>query len=333
MQLKSSAERLRRTRHNPSVLRPGNEEPAPANALTIAAGCELVYAVEVPTSILLLIQPRPHRLQKILTQSVAVDTGLPVRRYRDTFGNDVLRTTLRPGQNRIRHEAVVLVPDAADGVGSSDSGERMDHLPFEVLRYTMPSRYCESDNLTDLATALFGGMPRGAAQAQAISSWVHRNIEYRCGAGFPHLSAQEVLRRGYGVCRDLAHVMIALCRALDLPARYIAGHIPKLDDNRAEDGSDMGTDFHAYCEVYLGGRWLTFDPRHDRPLKGRIKIAQGMDAVDTAIATMYGTVRTLEYRVWSRQVDAAVAQADGVPLADACANAPGRPADAHLATS
>lgn len=171
-----------------------------------------------------------------------------------------------------------------------------------MLRYTLPSRYCESDKLTGFAHETFGHVPRGVARAQAICHWVAQHIEYRYGSGSPTLSACEAMQRGYGVCRDFAHVLIALCRAADMPARYVAGYIPLMPGNEVEGDSDIGTDFHAYAEVYAGGRWRTFDARYMQPLAGRIKIAHGMDAVDAAFATFYGNVDILRFEAWARQV-------------------------------
>ena len=151
-------------------------------------------------------------------------------------------------------------------------------LPSELLRYTLPSRYCDSDKLLNFAWNLFGQVPHGLPRVQAICDWVHTNIEYRFGSGRTDLSASEVIERRYGVCRDFAHVAIALCRAFNLPARYVTGHLP--DIAYIDPGVPM--DFHGYCEVYLGREWFTFDPRYNVPRIGRVKVAHGLDAVDGA---------------------------------------------------
>jgi transglutaminase-like putative cysteine protease len=145
----------------------------------------------------------------------------------------------------------------------------------------------------------FGHVPRGAEQAQAICAWVHENIEYRFGSGSPLISAWDVVERGYGVCRDLAHVTVALCRALSLPARYVTGHVP--DIGVVDPGVPM--DFHAYAEVYLGGCWHTFDARYNMPRIGRVKIAHGLDAVDGAFSTIFGVATLASFEVWAYQID------------------------------
>jgi transglutaminase-like putative cysteine protease len=188
------------------------------------------------------------------------------------------------------------LPDSRD-----TSGETLpvEQLPSELLRYTLPSRYCDSDKLMDFAWAQFGQIPHGLLRVQAICDWVHDNIEYRFASGRPDLSASEVIGRRYGVCRDFAHAAIALCRAFNLPARYVTGHLP--DIGYVDPGTPM--DFHAYCEIYLGKKWFTFDPRYNIPRIGRIKVAHGADAVDGAFTTIYGQATLSHFEVWAYQVN------------------------------
>jgi transglutaminase-like putative cysteine protease len=269
--------------------------------LGIRMGCVLGYHARESTPILFLLRPRPERTQIVIKDDFLPFSGMPVRSLTDPHGNEVLWTMLVPGYNEFRHEAVCLVHNFPDNHRLPSAAGPVDQLPLDVLRYTYPSRYCESDKLHSFAWQRFGCLPNGLERVQAICDWVHTHIEYRSGSGSPHASAWEVMQRGFGVCRDFAHVMIALCRALDLPARYVAGHIPRLANGNYGADSDIGIDFHAYAEVYLGGCWHTFDARHNRPLTGRIKTAHGMDAVDAAIATFYGNVEPVRFEVWSSQ--------------------------------
>jgi len=273
--------------------------------MLIRAGCELVYEAAEAMSLLLLVRPRCAPDQVMLQEVLTTVPTQPLEEFEDTHGNAVIRTMLLPGATRFRHDALFLVPAGVsadnsdeDGNGIATSRTPIAQLPPEVLRYTFASRYCESDRLSGLALAEFGHIDDGAALAQAICAWTYRHIEYRYGSGSGLLSACDVLARGYGVCRDFAHVMIALCRALDLPARYVAGHMPYMGVSEA----DIGIDFHAYCEVYFGGTWHVFDPRHNKPHPARIKIAHGMDAVDAAFATMYGNARLAGFQVWAYDV-------------------------------
>jgi transglutaminase-like putative cysteine protease len=151
----------------------------------------------------------------------------------------------------------------------------------------------------DFAWTKFGHAANGVERVRAICDWVHHNIEYRYGSGSPFISAWDVVERGYGVCRDLAHVGVALCRTFSLPTRYVSGHVP--DIGVLDPGSPM--DFHAYFEVFLGGHWHTFDARYNVPRIGRVKIAHGMDAIDSAFSTIYGEATLTEFQVWAYQIE------------------------------
>ena len=174
-------------------------------------------------------------------------------------------------------------------------------LPDSVLRYTLPSRYCDSDKLLDFAFEHFGQILHGAERVQAICDWVHQNIEYRQFSGSPNTSASDIVAQRYGVCRDFAHTAIALCRTFNLPARYVSGYVS--DIAFLDSGTPM--DFHAYFEVYLSSGWHVFDARFNVPRIGRIKIAHGLDAVDGAFSTIYGAASWERFDVWSYQIDPA----------------------------
>jgi transglutaminase-like putative cysteine protease len=272
----------------------------PSRAMTIRVGCLLEYEVDKPAVLLLLVKPRPSEWHVLLEEDLRFNNGRIAEEVSDAHGNIVYKTMLAPGLNNYRYDAIFRVyDDGRDDV--LPEGTPMEELPLDALRYTMASRYCESDKLASFATDKFGHLRSGAERVRAICDWTHRNIEYRYGSGSSTISACEVIQRGYGVCRDFAHVMVALCRALDIPARYVAGHVPFLG---VAEG-DIGVDFHAYCEVFLGGRWHPFDARYNKVHPGRIKIAHGMDAVDAAFATIYGKAAMTRFQVWSYGVDQA----------------------------
>jgi transglutaminase-like putative cysteine protease len=273
-------------------------EPLPGT-ITVRTGCALVYEVTAPTPILLLVKPRACAGQILHEEQFVAGNRVPIKRLADPYGNIIFKTLLVPGLNEYRHDAIFHVPDVPDNAGLGARWIPTDQLPPEVLRYTLPSRYCESDRLAPFAQERFGHLQRGPEQVQAICEWTHHNLEYRYGSGSSFISACDTIERGYGVCRDFAHVMIALCRALDLPARYVAGHMPYFG---VAEG-DVGVDFHAYCEVYLGGQWHIYDARYNKPHSGRIKIAHGMDAVDAAFATIYGDAVLASFQVWAYQVN------------------------------
>jgi transglutaminase-like putative cysteine protease len=252
------------------------------------------------TPVLLVLKPRLEGRVLVMQERLSFGIGLPSYEFQDSHGNVTYRSTFMPGRNEIRHDAIVAVSSLPDSREIMGNILPVGLLPFELLRYTLPSRYCDSDKLMNFAWNQFGHITHGLPRVQAICDWVHNNIEYRYMSGRADLSASEVIERRYGVCRDFAHAAIALCRAFNLPARYVTGHMP--DIGYIDPGTPM--DFHAYCEVYLGQEWLTFDARFNVPRIGRIKVAHGLDAVDGAFATIYGEANLTHFEVWAYQVNA-----------------------------
>ncbi len=267
--------------------------------ITIRAGLEFIYTASQPTPILLLIKPRLDRWQHIEKEQLSFDPHVSMEEREDEHGNLVHRFVLVKGTTRILHDAFVAVPSVPENFGAIDMPIPIEELPLELVRYTLPSRYCDSDRLLDFAFAKFGNVPHGLQRVQAICDWVHHNIEYRFGSGSPTTAASEIIAQGYGVCRDFAHTAIALCRTFNLPARYVTGYVP--DVGFQDPGSPM--DFHAYFQVYVGGKWQAFDARFNVPRIGRIKIACGLDAVDGAFSTVYGAATLSSFVVWAYQVD------------------------------
>ena len=284
----------------------------PRESLTVRVGCRFVYQATQPAPLLLNLKPRRDPRQALQAEELVLGVNLPAEEFEDVHGNIVYRLILQPGSHVIRHDAIVAVAPDVDnrnfgpGIAASPAS-----LPPEILRYTLPSRYCDSDKLLNFAWQHFGLIERGQPQVQAICDWLHLNIEYRFGSGSPELSAWDVLQRGYGVCRDFAHLTVALCRALNIPARYVVGHLP--DIGYVDPGSPM--DFHAYSEVYLSGRWYTYDARFNVPRIGRVKVSCGWDAVDGAFATVYGAAQLTAFEVWAYQIESGtVAVGDPIDL-------------------
>ena len=267
--------------------------------LTVRVGCHLVYETTVPTAVLFVLKPRLEGNVLVMQEKLSFGIGLPAYEFQDSHGNITYRSMFMPGRNEIRHDALVAISSLPDSRQINGPIQPVGQLPYELLRYTLPSRYCDSDKLLNFAWNQFGQIPHGLPRVQAICDWVHNNIEYRYMSGRPDLSASEVIERRYGVCRDFAHAMIALCRTFNLPARYVTGHLP--DIGFIDPGTPM--DFHAYCEVYLGREWLTFDARFNTLRIGRVKVAHGSDAVDGAFATIYGSATLTQFQVWAYQVN------------------------------
>jgi transglutaminase-like putative cysteine protease len=275
-----------------------NESPA---ELTVRVGCHLVYEADVPAPIFFIVRPRRDEAPQVVAERLTFTPEQDVEEFEDANGNHGARFLLQPGQTAIRHDALVLVTSEPDSKGRPIAPVRVEDLPAEVLRYTLPSRYVDSDKLLLFAAQQFAHFPNGVDRVVAICNWVHFNIRYVTGSGRPDISASEIVARGYGVCRDFAHVGIALCRAVNIPARYVTGHLP--DIGCWDPGSPM--DFHAYFEAFLGDRWCIFDARFNTPRIGRIKIAHGLDAVDVAFSTVHGQARLASFDVWAYQVDPA----------------------------
>ncbi|HEY5078397.1 MAG TPA: transglutaminase family protein [Opitutaceae bacterium] len=267
--------------------------------LTLRVGCSLAYEVTGSASLLLNVKARPDGRHHVIAEALAMGDNLPAEDFIDSHGNCYHRVNLNPGTNVFRHDAIVAVssrPENQDVLGAE--AHTPGDLPPAILRYTLPSRYCDSDKLVNFAWDKFGQVPNGWPRVQAISRWIHDNIEYRYLSGRTDLSAWDVLQRGYGVCRDFAHLAIALNRTFNLPARYVTGHLPDVGFPDPEGHMD----FHAYGEVYLAGRWFTTDARFHVPRIGRVTVSCGQDAVDGAFSTIFGGATLTFFQVWAYQV-------------------------------
>jgi transglutaminase-like putative cysteine protease len=283
------------------------------NDITIRCGLALTYEATAPTPMILLIQPRLERGQRMECEQLTFTPNVEVEAWDDEHQNRVRRLELPVGSLTVRHDALISVPATWETQDWGDLPVPVGQLTPELLRYTLPSRYCDSDKLMDFAYQQFGHVPHGLQRVQAICDWVHHNVEYRYGSGDPRISASDTLRNRYGICRDFAHLGIALCRCFNLPARYVTGHLP--DVAFQDPGSAM--DFHAYFQVYAGHRWTTFDARFNVPRIGRIHLACGLDAVTCAFSTLYGGANLTGFQVWSYQVDPKVVHlGDPVDLAN-----------------
>jgi len=273
----------------------------PPLELTVRVGCHVIWQATAPVAMTLALRPREGPHQKILQEELVISPQGPAFAFDDPLGNQLDRVILQPGENDVRHDAIVQVPAALENTEPVGLAVPIYQLPTDVLRYTLPSRYCDSDKLLTFAWKTFGPLVdgKGAERVQEICDWVHTNIEYRFGSGSPEISASDVLLRRYGVCRDFAHVAIALCRCFNIPTRYVTGHLP--DIGHVDPGTPM--DFHAYFEVFLGQHWSTFDARYNERRIGRVKITHGLDAVDGAFSTIYGEAQIKWFEVWAYQIN------------------------------
>ena len=232
---------------------------------------------------------------------IIIEPSVPISGYRDGFGNWCSRILAPAGDMRISTDTVVNDTGLPDQMTSDAAQVPVQLLPEEALVFLIASRYCDSDRLLDLAWTHFGQTNPGWARVQAICDFVHERVAF----GYEHArvtrTASEAYEEKRGVCRDYAHLAIAFCRALNIPARYCTGYL-----------GDVGTpppyppgDFAAWFEVYLGRQWHTFDPRNNVPRIGRVLIARGRDAADVAITTTFGPNTLNSFRVWTDDVGAA----------------------------
>ncbi len=239
---------------------------------------ELTYSVTTPTTILLQVAAMHTGRQFISDELMTVNPSTPVD-YLQTgpLGNRASRLSLQPGSTTIHYSATAtLSPKEPSDVDLHE----LDYtqLPADVLPYLNPSRYCESDRLAKFASDMFGNVSRGFDRVSKITDWVYESLSYTPGSTGPSTTACDVILQRAGVCRDFAHVSIALCRALGIPARYVSGYAVNLEP----------PDFHGFFEAYLGGDWILFDATKLAPVSGFVRIGAGRDAADVAFATLIG---------------------------------------------
>jgi transglutaminase-like putative cysteine protease len=227
-----------------------------------------------------------------------LEPSVPMASYRDGFGNWCTRIVAPRGRMRIASEAVLNDTGQPDVVATDAAQSPVEALPQETLVFLLGSRYCETDRLTEIAWKLFSGAASGWGRVQTICDFVHRHITFGYEFANPMKTAWDVYNERRGVCRDYAHLAIALCRCMNIPARYCTGYLGDI----GVPPSDRPMDFAGWFEAYLGGDWYTFDPRNNTPRIGRVLIAQGRDASDVAITTTFGPNTLERFQVWTDQV-------------------------------
>jgi transglutaminase-like putative cysteine protease len=245
----------------------------------------LDYTVLTPSDFVFIIQPTNTPYQRVTWERLVVEPA--VNLAEEAHGSPVsrhLRLRSESGHVKLRYDAIIdLVHHFA--LPADLREVPIAELPASVLQYIYPSRYCQSDRMMEVARSEFGSMAPGYERVEAIRKWVQTRTRFQVGSSHPGTSALETYECGTGVCRDFAHLMISMCRALNIPARLATG---------IDYGADpaMGpTDFHCYVEAYLGDRWYMFDPSGISPRMGLLRIATGRDASEVAFATIFGTVQ------------------------------------------
>jgi transglutaminase-like putative cysteine protease len=264
--------------------------------MLIRLGYEIAIECTAATPVISLLEIHKDRQADIKRQTrVLTSPAVPTRLYHDLHGNACRRFTAPAGGFRILYDAVVEDSGETDEVNTLAREVPVAELPDEVLFYLLGSRYCETDHLSGLAWQLFGHLPSGWARVQAIVDYVHNRLSFGYGYARATRTAAQAHEERVGVCRDFAHLSISLCRCMNIPARYVTGYLG--DIGVPIDPAPM--DFSAWLEVFLDGKWYTFDARHNTPRIGRIVIARGRDATDVPLLHSFGPHRLGLFKVWT----------------------------------
>ena len=264
----------------------------------IRIGHEIVIDSKPDTVLILALSPHSSVDDRIIgSASVQLDRDVPLETFLDSFGNRLTRLRVPEGRLKIWSDCIVSDDGKPDPYDWNSQQHDVANLPVETLQFLTASRYCDSDILAPEALRLFGATPPGWARVQAICNHVHNHLTFGYGFGRSTKTASDAQREKTGVCRDYAHLAIAFCRAMNIPARYASGYLGDIGVPYSGPG-----DFCAWFEAYLGGRWYTFDARYNEPRIGRVLMVRGRDAADGAMITSFGAYDLKEFRVWTDEV-------------------------------
>ncbi len=267
--------------------------------MLLKIGFDMEFDVLAPTPMVLMLFVHPER-QKDLQgpEAISIEPAVELTRSIDIFGNEIGRIVAPPGRLKLSSRATIfddLVHDAQD----PNAREHPIHeLPADALQFLLGSRYCEVDRLLPMAWDLFGKTEPGWGRVKAICNWVFQNITFGYKFGRPTKTAWDVYYERSGVCRDFMHLAITFCRCMNIPARYATGYLPDV----GVPISPEPMDFSAFFEVYLSGRWWTFDSRYNVPRLGRVIMGRGRDATDVALTTSFGMTRLARFEVIADEV-------------------------------
>jgi len=267
--------------------------------MIIQAGYKISFQLPARTPMLLQLNVHPSRAGDLRSPDVIKsDPPLEMTAYVDHYGNRVTRLEAAAGLVTFENRFEIYDSGQPDEVPPSNELTPIPKLPDEVLLYLVSSRYCDSDALANFAWSKFQNISGGYARVRAICDYVHQHIRFSYPEASPTRSASDAMRERVGVCRDFAHLSIALCRAMNVPARYCTGYLG--DIGVPVDPNPM--DFSAWFEVFLDGRWYTMDARHNHPRIGRIVMCRGRDAADVAISTAFGVATLAHFEVVTDEV-------------------------------
>jgi transglutaminase-like putative cysteine protease len=267
--------------------------------LKIRAGYDIAFECSQDVPMVLMLTVHPSRHADILTEhTIRVSPQVVANDYTDVFGNICTRLVAPAGLIEIRNEFIIQDSGLPDAVLSKAVQVPLQELPDDALIYLLGSRYCDTQKLTDFAWSTFGHINGGGQRVKAICDYVHDRIKFGYHFARSDRTASEGHQERIGVCRDFAHLAVALCRCMNIPARYCTGYLG--DIGVPPDPAPM--DFSAWFEAYIGGKWCTFDARHNHPRIGRVVIARGRDAADVAISTAFGPTKLVRFDVLTEEV-------------------------------
>lgn len=259
----------------------------------LRTNCNLAFDISVPTPFVLMLRPRSGAQQWVSREEYRLAPSVPAFEFTDDYGNLCQRLIALPGPFSVYTSSDVMTADYVDREPGAAFVE-IQNLPDTVLVYLLPSRYCESDCFGQMASSITADQQLGYDQVAAIEDWLRNNIRYEPGSSYVPESATEVYSRQWGVCRDLTHLGIALCRSLSIPARMVVGFLYGLEP----------MDLHAWFEAYVGGRWYTFDATQAEVRGGYVAIGYGRDAADVAVYNQFGpAVYPIEQNVSVEKID------------------------------
>jgi transglutaminase-like putative cysteine protease len=267
--------------------------------MLIRLGYDLVFNLPADCPMLLLLHVHPSRGATLCQPDrVRLEPGLPLEEFTDPFGNRATRLLAPAGRLRLWNDTLIEDSGRPDERRPEAEQWPVQDLPAEVLPFLLASRYCEVDCLADVAWQRFGEAPPGWARVQAVCDFVHSHLRFDYQQARPTRTALEAYQERVGVCRDFTHLAVALCRCLNIPARYATGYLGDI----GVPAAPFPMDFSAWFEVFLGGKWYTFDARHNRPRIGRVLMARGRDAVDVALTTSFGVAHLERFTVFTDEV-------------------------------
>ena len=269
--------------------------------MLIKIGYDIAYEVSALTPMLLMLHVHPERMKDLRApERLITEPEVAIEHFTDCFGNRCAKIVAPPGLMRLYCDSIIEDSGLPEPVCPAARQHPVQDLPLEVLPFLLGSRYCEVEKLNETTWQLFGTAPQGWGRVQAVCDWVHNHIKFGYEFARDDRTAWEVFHERRGVCRDFMHLAVTFCRCLNIPARYATGYLGDIGVEPVPEPMD----FSAFFQAYLGGRWHSFDARHNKRRIGRVAIGYGRDAVDVALTTTFGKHVLRKFQVWTDELAA-----------------------------